>query len=186
MISWLHRLSGFKASLKRHAILNCSAVVNQRENQGSSRWIKWLHFFQLASPNSINIQPNLFILWKSTCLEGRGNVKVLLYTLKPTFCACIFMKMPKLVIFGKSTIWQTAQFSHGKEQRNNLPRGCPGQPRSKEKRSIPIPRSRASISVLGQANEVQSWASTTQLLYTENESQTVSYDPTFLYVGSFN
>ena len=32
----------------------------------------------------------------SKCLERRGNVKVLLYTLKPKFCTDTFMKMPKI------------------------------------------------------------------------------------------
>ena len=77
-------------------------------------------------------------------------------------------------------------FHMEKEQRQNFPRSCQGHPRSKEKRSITIPRSRAGITVLCQANEVQKSASTTQLSYTENEGQAVSYDPNFLYVGSFN
>ena len=136
--------------------------------------MEWLLIFRVASLNSINNQPNLFSIQTSKSLARRGNVKVLLYTLKPKFCADICMKMPQLVVLTDSTI------SHmEKEQEQNLPRSCQGQSRSKEKRSIPIPTSRGSIAVLGQANVVQITASTTQLSYTENEGQAVSYYPPF-------
>ena len=66
------------------------------------------------------------------------------------------------------------------EQGQNLPGSCRGWSRLKEKRSIAISTSRASIAVLGQANAVQSSASTIELLYSENEGQAVCYYPPFL------
>ena len=123
MISWLHRLNGFKSSFKWHVTLNCSAVVDQRQIQRSHFRMEWLLLFlRVASPNSIKNQPNLFSIQTSKCLERRGNIKVLLYTLKQTFCVDIFMKMPKLVILGESTIWQTALFPHGKRTRTKSSR----------------------------------------------------------------
>ena len=74
-----------------------------------------------------------------------------------------------------------------KEQGQNLPGRCRGWSGLKEKRSIPISTSGASIAVLGQANAVQSPASTIQLSYSENEGQVVCYHSPLLCMclGSF-